>query len=339
MRKLHFQLIILVSVIFVIIIVESRTNRGNYITITGLTQGTTYQITYENRKNKNLKKEIESLLADFDLSLSIYHDSSIISRFNRNDSIVEADIWFRMVFNKAYDVYLKTDGAFDITIGPIVNALGFGTTDTLKVDSALIDSLMDYVGMDKVSLQDDILIKKEKNISLDVNAIAQGYSVDVVAAYLDSKRIRNYMVDIGGEVKTKGVNPNNEIWRIGIDRPVEGNMIPGADLQAIIRLNNRALATSGNYRQYYEKDGVKYVHTIDPKTGHPVVSNLLSASVIANDCMTADAYATTFMVFGLERSIRFLNENSFLEAYLVYSDSSGRFQVYRSEGLADIVEE
>lgn len=339
MRKLHFQLIILVSVIFVIIIVESRTNRGNYITITGLTQGTTYQITYENRKNKNLKKEIESLLADFDLSLSIYHDSSIISRFNRNDSIVEADIWFRMVFNKAYDVYLKTDGAFDITIGPIVNALGFGTTDTLKVDSALIDSLMDYVGMDKVSLQDDILIKKEKNISLDVNAIAQGYSVDVVAAYLDSKRIRNYMVDIGGEVKTKGVNPNNEIWRIGIDRPVEGNMIPGADLQAIIRLNNRALATSGNYRQYYEKDGVKYVHTIDPKTGHPVVSNLLSASVIANDCMTADAYATAFMVFGLERSIRFLNENSFLEAYLVYSDSSGRFQVYRSEGLADIVEE
>ncbi len=339
MKRISVQIVILISVILVIFIVESKTNKGKYITITGLTQGTTYQITYEIRKGKNLKPEIESLLADFDLSLSIYHDSSVISRFNRNDSLVEADNRFKEVFKKAYEVYLKTDGAFDITVGPIVNALGFGTTDTLRFDSALIDSLMTYIGMDKVSLQGNKLIKKDKNILLDVNAIAQGYSVDVVAAYLDSKRIRNYMVDIGGEVKTKGLNPNSEIWRIGIDRPVEGNMIPGADLQAIIRLNNRSLATSGNYRQYYEKDGVKYVHTIDPKTGYPVVSNLLSASVIADDCMTADAYATAFMVFGLERSIKFLNENSFLEAYLVYSDTSGRFQVYRSEGLADIVEE
>lgn len=339
MKKAAIRIAILVSVIFIIIIVESRITRGKYITLTGLAQGTTYQITYESRKGKNLKKEIESLLADFDLSLSIYHDSSVISRFNRNDSLVEADTWFRTVFDKSYEVYLKTDGAFDITVGPIVNAMGFGITDTLRVDSMLIDSLMTYVGMDKVSLQGNKLIKQEKNILLDVNAIAQGYSVDVVAAYLDNKRIRNYMVDIGGEVKTKGMNLNNEIWRIGIDRPVEGNMIPGADLQAIIRLDNRALATSGNYRQYYEKDGVKYVHTIDPKTGYSVVSNLLSASVIADDCMTADAYATAFMVFGLERSIKFLNENSFLEAYLVYSDTSGRFQVYRSEGLADTVEE
>ncbi|MBN2481455.1 MAG: FAD:protein FMN transferase [Bacteroidales bacterium] len=338
-KRTSVQIIILASVFFTILIVHNRINRDAYVTVAGMTQGTTYHITYESRKGRDLKYEIDSLLTDFDHSLSTYNDSSIISRFNRNDTRVEADQKFRTVFEKAYEVYLKTDGAFDITVGPVVNAMGFGAGDTVQVDSALIDSLMTFIGMDKVSMQGNKLVKRERNLMLDVNAIAQGYSVDVVAEYLDGKRIRNYMVEIGGEVKTKGLNPNHEIWRIGIDKPVEGNMVPGSDLQAVIRLKDQALATSGNYRRFYEKDGMKYVHTIDPRTGYPVVSNLLSVTVIAEDCMTADAYATAFMVFGLERSVEFLNRNDFLEAYLVYADETGKLQVYISEDLSDVMEE
>ncbi len=141
-----------------------------------------------------------------------------------------------------------------------------------------------------------------------MNAIAQGYSVDLVADFLEQRGIRNYMVEIGGEVRARGKNDSNQIWRIGIDKPLEGNMLPGANLQAIVTLNNRSLATSGNYRKFYEKNGIKFVHTINPKTGYPVVSNLLSATVVADDCMTADAYATAFMVFGVERSIEFLED-------------------------------
>ncbi|MBN1158559.1 MAG: FAD:protein FMN transferase [Bacteroidales bacterium] len=337
-KRIHVQILLLATVFLIVLIVHNRINRGAYFTVTGMTQGTTYRITYESGQGEELKHEIDSLLADFDLSLSIYNDSSVISRFNRNDPSVEADHKFKTVFEKAYEVYLKTDGAFDITVGPVINALGFGSVYQAEIDSTWIDSVMMFVGMNKVSMEGNQLVKKEKNLMLDVNAIAQGYSVDVVAEYLDSKRIRNYMVEIGGEVKTCGLNPNHEIWRIGIDKPVEGNMIPGSDLQAVIRLKNRALATSGNYRRFYEKDGMKYVHTVDPRTGYPVISNLLSATVVAEDCMTADAYATAFMVFGLERSIEFLNRNNFLEAYLVFADETGDFQVYISEGLSEFIE-
>jgi thiamine biosynthesis lipoprotein len=244
-----------------------------------------------------------------------------------------------MIFNKSYEVFKNTNGAFDITVGPVVNALGFGNTDTLQVDSTMIDSLLQYVGMEKVTLKDGVLTKQNNNILLDVNAIAQGYSVDLVAKFLEQRNIRNYMVEIGGEVRARGKNERNQVWRIGIDKPLEGNMIPGADLQAILSLNNRSLATSGNYRKYYEKNGIKFVHTIDPKTGYPVASNLLSATVVASDCTTADAYATALMVFGVERSISFLEENKFLEAYLIYSDQEGRFRVYSTKGLQRFIEE
>jgi len=147
------------------------------------------------------------------------------------------------------------------------------------------------------------------------------------------------MVEIGGEVRAKGKNDRNQVWRIGIDKPLEGNMIPGADLQAIIKLNNRSLATSGNYRKYYEKNGIKFVHTVNPKTGYPVVSNLLSATVVADDCMTADAYATALMVFGINKSIAFLKAHKFLEAYLIYADQQGRFQVYVTPGLIRYIAE
>lgn len=302
---------------------------GHYCKISGYTQGTTYHITYKSRNNIIiLKKEVDSVLADFDHSLSTYLPGSIISRINRNDTNVFTDKYFRVVFRKAQEVYKATDGAFDITVAPVVNAWGFGFTTGSTADSTLIDSLLQYVGMDKVKLEDDRVIKKYPQTMLDVNAIAQGYSVDVVSDYLKSKGIASYLVEIGGEVRTKGRNPKNMRWTIGIDKPIENNFTPGRILQTKIRISNGSIATSGNYRSFYEKNGIKYTHSINPKTGYPVMSNLLSATVKASDCMTADAYATAFMVMGLEKTIAFLKQHHELQAYLIYSDKNGQFRSY-----------
>jgi len=339
LKKTLVQIIILAVVFLAVFFVNRQYRRGEYFTLAGLIQGTTYRITYASRDGINLQYQIDSLLADFDKSLSSYDPESVISSFNRNDPDTEADDKFIEVFNKALDVNEKTGGAFDITVGPVVNALGFGPEEAMQVDSVLINNLMNCVGMDKVRLEGRKLVKDTNCVVIDVNAIAQGYSVDVVADYLEKRKINNYLVEIGGEVKTKGRNALNRVWRIGIDRPVEGNMIPGDDLQAVISLKNKALATSGNYRKFYESEGIKYVHTINPKTGYPVVSNLLSATVVASDCMTADAYATSFMVMGLEESIRFLENNDFLDALLIYSDDAGNYQLYVSEKLTKIIEQ
>ncbi len=334
MKNNLFRGLILALVIAAILFVSLRNTRGQYFKLTGLIQGTSYHITYQSRNGENLQHEIDSLLADFDRSCSIYLPGSVISRINRNDPAAEADEILVEIFKKSAEISRKTGGAFDITVGPLVNAWGFGYTSASDIDSSLIDSLMQFVGMDKVRLSGSKIIKADPGVMLDVNAIAQGYSVDVVARYLDKKKIRNYMVEIGGEVSTKGRNDKGNIWRIGLDRPLEGNVTPGTDLQAILQLKRKSLATSGNYRKFYEKDGVKYAHTIDPKTGYPVISNLLSATVIAGDCMTADACATACMVMGLERSIEFLNRNKSLDAYLIYNDEKGRYKVYSSEGFS-----
>jgi FAD:protein FMN transferase len=338
-KKFYLQLIILAAILLVVYIISRPHQKGEYVQIAGFTQGTTYHITYESKRGEDLKKQIDSLLADFDNSLSTYLPNSLISRFNKNEPGLHADKKFRDVFIKSYEVYKKTDGAFDITVAPIVNALGFGTTDTLNVDSTMIDSLLQYVGMEKVKLQGDTLVKSDKHVTLDVNALAQGYSVDVVVDYLEHRKIRNYMVEIGGEIRAGGKNEKGEYWRIGIDKPVDSNNIPGTELQSVVRLNNRSLATSGNYRKFYVKNGIKYVHTINPKTGYPVISNLLSATVVAKDCITADAYATAFMVIGTDRSIRFLNENRFLDGYLIYSDEKGDFKVFYTRGLKKYITE
>jgi thiamine biosynthesis lipoprotein len=338
-KKLLFQLLLLAFIILLTYLISIAGKKGEYISVAGFAQGTTYHITYESKKGENLQPLIDSLLTDFDMSLSIYQPNSLISKFNRNEPGTKADKKFTEIFNKSFEVYQKTGGAFDITVGPIVNAIGFGSTDTLNVDSTLIDSLLQLVGMEKVRLVHDLLIKEKKNMMLDVNAIAQGYSVDLAAAFLEKRKVENYLIEIGGEVRAEGKNDRNQFWRIGIDKPVEGNMLPGADLQAIVNLDNRSLATSGNYRKYYEKNGIKFVHTVNPKTGYPVISNLLSATVVAKNCMTADAYATALMVFGVDKSIAFLKENKFLEAYLIYADQQGRFQVYVTPGLKKFITE
>jgi len=316
----------------------SRRIESNYITIVGFTQGTTFSITYESMENSNYKNEIEFLLAKFDTSLSTYNQFSLITKINNNET-TNTDSYFRKVFKKAEEVYKTSNGSFDITVAPLVNAWGFGFKNKEEITNAKIDSMLEFVGFQKVNLKDSTITKTDPRLMLDVNAIAQGYSVDVIANFLEEQEIQNYLVEIGGEVKTKGYNNKGKEWRIGIDKPIDNNNTPGENLQAIISLSNKSLATSGNYRKFYERDGVKYSHTIDPKTGYPVTHSLLSATVVANDCMTADAYATAFMVMGLEDAVLLVDKLSEIEAIFIYNDSTGNYKIKYSTNMQEITKE
>lgn len=304
-----------------------------YRKIAGFTQGTTFHITYEDKANQDLSGAVDSIFKVFDLTFSEYIPNSIVSRINKNDSTALFDDMFVEVYNKSLEVYRETHGAFDLTVGPLVNAWGFGPEKKAKVDSATIDSLLQYIGMDKIRLEGRRLVKKLPGIDIDVNSIAQGYSVDVVYRYFEQLGIQNFMVEIGGEVRTKGKNPKGETWRIGVDKPVEGNNVAGEDLQTIILLDNKAITTSGNYRKFFEENGVKYSHIIDPHTGYPYKNNLLSVTVIANDALTADGYDTGLMVLGLEGARELLKLHPELEAYMIYSDANGKFQVEYTKGI------
>ena len=312
--------------------------KTTYISFGGFTQGTTYHITYESIDSIDYKDEIEYLLTEFDTSLSNYNPQSVISKINRNE-LDKTDMYLNVVLQKAEEVYKSTNGAFDITVAPLVNAWGFGFKNKEKMSDAKVDSILNFIGFDKISIKDSIIIKHDPRIMLDMNAIAQGHSVDVIADFLEQKGITNYLVEIGGEVKTKGLNSKGKTWKIGIDKPFDNNFVPGENLQAIIKLTNKSLATSGNYRKFYERNGVKYSHTINPKTGYPVTHPLLSATVIANDCMTADAYATAFMVMGLEKASKLVEKLPDIEAYFIYCDENGNYQGKATPAIQELIEE
>mgnify|MGYP000145831221 CR=1 FL=1 len=317
-----------------------REESATYSSFNGFTQGTTYSMIFEDKENitaEELRSQVEKKLRDFDMSLSIYEDSSIVSKINRNETVVP-DSFFTAVFIKAKSINILTEGAFDITVSPFVKAWGFGPDAVRNFREPVRDSLLMLVGMEKVDLKDGMLIKTDPRVSLDFNAIAQGFSVDVICNFFDRLNINSYLVEIGGEVRVKG-DKNGTRWRIGIDRPEENNMIPGDDLQAIINMKNKSLATSGNYRKFYVEDGVKYSHTIDPKTGYPARNTLLSATILADDCATADAVATACMVIGKDAAIEFLNRNPEFEGFLVYSDESGNFRTWTSESLKKYISE
>ena len=265
------------------------------------------------------------------MSMSIYNDSSIISKINRNEPAVP-DSFFIDVYNKSVLVNQMTDGAFDITVGPLVRAWGFGPDDHKNFTEQKRDSLLKLVGMEKISLVNGRLVKTLPGVTLDVNAIAQGYSVDVVCRYFKSLGLKNYLVEIGGEVMAVG-DKGGAPWRIGIDKPEDNNMVPGQSLQAIIKLDDKAVSTSGNYRKFYVEDGIKYSHTIDPKTGYPAKNRLLSATIIADNCTMADGIATACMVMGKEKAIDFIESHHEFEAYFVFSDDSGEFKSWMSDEL------
>lgn len=324
--QIPFLLILIIGSIFVI-----RQQRNTpFQKDEGMVFGTIYHITYQS--DTNYQKEIEAELQKVDNSLSPFNKTSIISRINRNEK-VKVDEMFSEVFQLAEKISGETDGAFDITVAPMVNAWGFGFKTGNPPTRQTIDSLRAIVGFHTVSLQDGYVIKKNPKTMLDCSAIAKGYGTDVVARFLKKKGVQNFMVEIGGEIVVNGNNEKLQPWRIGINKPTDDSLNTSQAIQDVVSVSNIAMATSGNYRNFYYKNGKKYAHTIDPKTGYPVQHNILSATVFADDCAIADAYATSFMVLGLDGAKKILEKHPELCAYLIYSDQKGSNQIWYSPSL------
>lgn len=321
------------------ILVSCHDHTNAYTELTGKAQGTTFSIKYNDPYNRDLSPQMDSLFRLIDQSMSLWDSTSIISRINRNEN-VKLDVHFEKVISRALEISSITNGAFDITIGPLIRlwnpALKMGSP---LPDSMTVDSIRSYTGFDKISLADGILKKDHPKIELDVNAIAQGYTVDLISNFLISKRIENFMVELGGEVRAQGVNERDSFWVIGIDKPVEAS---GQErtIQTTVALHNQSIATSGSYRKFYERDGKKYSHVIDPGSGYPVGHQLLSVSVIAGDCTSADAFATAFLVMGMERSFELAGKLD-MEIYCIYINDDGGTDVRSSAGfgsnLSDIL--
>jgi len=331
--------LVLLSVILYSLLTSCSDKAPEYENFGGFIQGTTYSMIYRKQRHidtETLKSQVEEILHRFDMSLSLYVDSSILSRINRNEDVV-LDTFFLEAFRRSAEIYRLSGGAFDITVGPLVKAWGFGPDSHRNFSGPKIDSLLQLVGMNKVSVKDKRIVKSDPRISLDFNAIAQGFSVDVIGRFFDSLGIQSYLIEIGGEVRVKG-DKGGQFWKIGIDRPVDNNLVPGNDLEAVVRLKDRSLATSGNYRKFYIENGIKYSHTIDPKTGYPAKNQLLSATIVADECAVADGIATACMVMGKDKSIQFLTDHPEYEGFFVYSDDSGNFMTWTSEKLAQFIE-
>lgn len=330
MKKNRLKWNILFLIILVVGTVIILKKQPPYQKDQGLVFGTVYNITYQS--NDDLKEEIEKTLNNVDNSLSPFNKSSVISKVNRNEN-VELNSDFKNVFQLAQKIAEETDGLYDITVAPLVNAWGFGFKNASKIDSVTIDSIRKFVGYDKIKLADNKIIKADERIMLDCSSIAKGYGVDAVARLFDSKNIKNYMIDIGGEVVVKGKNPKMKTWRIGINKPIDDSLSINQDIETILEISNIGIATSGNYRNFYYKGGKKYAHTINPKTGYPVQHSILSATVIAKDCKTADAYATAFMAMGLEKSKNFCKKHPELEAYFICDGINNKYDIFFTEGM------
>ncbi|MGA8853936.1 MAG: FAD:protein FMN transferase [Christiangramia sp.] len=298
--------------------------------------GTTYMVRYFSDKDLQFERSLDSILEEINSSMSTYITKSDISRINRGDTSVKVDEHFVKVFNASDKIFKESTGFFDPTVGVLVNAYGFGPGKPLKeIDSVKLESLRNLVGFGKIRIKEDHTIEKEDPyIYLDFNAIAKGYTIDVIAEYLESKNVDNYLIELGGELRAKGKNLENDAeWVVGIDDP---NQEEGTRrLQAKVKLTDAAMATSGNYRKYRIDSitGQKFVHTINPKSGKAERSNLLSASVIAENCMLADGYATAFMALGLERTKTVLDQLDGVEVYIMYSSEDGEMQVFQSPGF------
>lgn len=300
--------------------------------------GTSYSIIYLSDKELDYQTEIDSVFAVVNQSMSTYIPTSDISKINKGDTTLVVDAMFKDVFELSSNVYKATDGYFDPTIGSLVNAWGFGPGEQVALDSTKVDSILKYVGFSKVSITSTNKIKKlYPNIYFDFNAIAKGYTLDRLAKLLDAKGINNYLVELGGEIVAKGENTiKKKSWVVGVDDPEgENRNTP----KVLLSINDRALASSGNYRKFRidEATGEKYVHTINPKTGYTKNSNILAATVVANNCAIADAYATSFMAMDLKDSKKLLNKNRTLDAFVIYVDEKGETQQFMTDGFQKMV--
>lgn len=296
--------------------------------------GTVYHATYQCDSSLN-GKILEELQA-VDQSLSMFNPNSTISQINSGKSN-ETDSLLRTIFHIAREVSQATDGAFDITVAPLVNAWGFGFKHGALPDSLQVDSLRQLIGWNRISLKDNKFFREDPRMIIDLSAVAKGFGSDCVAQMFRKQGINNFMIEIGGEVVTSGVSPKAKAWRIGVNKPQEDSTSTSNELQTILQMNNCAMATSGNYRNFYIDNGRKIAHTIDPKTGYPVQHSILSSTVIAPTCAIADAYATAFMVLGLEKSLQVLDKHPELMAYFIHTDKEGNYQVWKSPGIEALI--
>ena len=327
-KKLIWQIPFLLMLIIGTVVILQK--QPSFRTNEGLVFGTIYKITYQHQED--LHNDIKAALMEVDNALSPYNKNSIISRINHNqDTLLNEH--FTHVFELAQKISTETEGAFDITVAPLVNAWGFGFKHSIDIAPNVIDSIGQFVGYQKIRLSDGKITKDDPRTMLDCSAIAKGYGVDVVARTLDKKGVQHYMVDIGGEVVVKGKNSRMKTWRIGINKPVEDSLSINQELQTILEVSGVGMATSGNYRKFYYKDGKRYAHTIDPRIGHPVQHSILSATVIAKDCTTADAYATAFMVMGLEKSMEFCKAHPELDAYFICDGEGDTYEIHYTPGM------
>lgn len=329
--RILFLLFLIVGSIYII----RQQNTMPYQHNTGQIFGTTYHITYQS--DKDLHREILQRLQLVDQTFSTFNDESIISKINRNEP-VKLNQMFIEVFDLAKTVSKDTHGAFDITVAPLVNVWGFGFKSGTPPTKAVIDSLRHLTGYEKVKLIGSKVRKQDPRIMLDCSAIAKGYGSDVVAQYLRSRDVENFMIEIGGEIVVQGNSDKRLPWKIGVTKPTDDSTQVNNELQTVLNVSNTAMATSGNYRRFYYKNGKKYAHTIDPKTGYPVQHNILSATVLANTCAKADAYATSFMVLGLEKTQQVLQHHPDLMVYLIYADGQGKNKVWYSPSLKKAIQ-
>lgn len=300
--------------------------------------GTSYHLIYQSETQLDFQKEIDSVFEVVNQSLSTYIPDSDITKINEGDSTIVVDMMFEEVFDLSKEIHGKTGGFFDPTVGVLVNAWGFGPGVRLQMDSTVVDSLMKYVGFDKVRLTDARTIQKsDPKLRFDFNAIAKGYAIDRLAVLMEEKGIRDYLLEVGGEVVAKGENRiKKKPWTAGIEDP---QIVEGRKLKLAIHLKDRALASSGNYRKFRidSLTGKKYVHTINPKTGFTQNSGTLGTNVLAKTCAEADAYATAFMAMDLDAVIRLLKTHKELDAYIIYLDETGETKEYMTEGFQNLI--
>lgn len=321
LKKWHYPFLAFLIIGTILILSKSKQAAPEYRTAQGLVFGTSYHITY--LYNADLSTDIEQTMASVDSALSMFNPQSTISAVNSSENIQVTDTMFLKVYRRAMEISDWTNGAFDITVAPAVNAWGFGFKHAENIRQATIDSLRQIIGYNKIHEQDGMITKDDSRIMLDCSAIAKGFGSDMVADMFRSKGINDFMVEIGGEIVLSGKNPKGSLWNIGISKPVDDSLSVNNELQTVIPVTDIAMATSGNYRNFYMKDGRKYAHTIDPHTCMPVSHTLLSATVFAPDCATADALATSMMVMGLDSAQALCARHPEIQAYFIFQAPDG----------------
>ena len=337
-RRLLWQVPFLLLLIVGTVLIIRQQRSMPYQTTEGMIFGTVYKTTYQ--FERDLRQEIEAELNKVDAEFSMFNDTSVVSRFNKGQRPILDDT-FKEVFQLAVDINQQTAGAFDVTVAPLVNAWGFGFKHEQMPTRRQVDSLRSFVGMKHLTLdkQHSLLKKDDPRVMLDFSAIAKGYGSDVVARLMRRHGIQNFLVEIGGEMVVSGISPKRLPWRVGVAKPTDDSLAVSGQMQTVLNVTDCAMATSGNYRRFYYKGGRKYAHTIDPETGSPVQHSLLSATVLTKDCAVADAYATSFMVMGLEKAKAVLEQHPELMAYLIYSEKDGELATWFSPSLRDKIAE